>query len=208
MGFVDQPPFFCLLVWTIQQIYLFGDSILLSDLFLPLHQVSQLYFMSMVNKLGGKTFSTVSRISCRYTRSLFIWGMNSYYSMNCLDISFLGNCILSYNALPGQTTVKCLTGYCLALSVLGLLNKIGFSGFPTGLFTGLFNFARQKKTVYFKPYIGAFIALLIFLRFVIWNFQNDFAHALIYQCSFGENIRNQLYGFYLGTVSEYGLVAF
>lgn len=186
-GFVDQPPFSVLVLYINR--YLFGDSIFALRFIPAVASGLTVYFTClMVNKLGGKTFAAVLASAAVILAPVYL-GMNSYYSMNCLDILFWAIAFYLIILITDNSKMS----YWILLGIVcgtGLLNKIGFLWLSAGLFAGLLISPGRKELFTSKPYIGAFIALLIFSPFVIWNFQNDFAHA--------EFIRNAVSGKYFG----------
>ncbi|MCY7362964.1 MAG: glycosyltransferase family 39 protein, partial [Ignavibacteria bacterium] len=59
---------------------------------------------------------------------------------------------------------------------IGLMNKIGFLWLGFGFFAGLLFTEKRYELRTLKPYLTALIALTIFSPYVIWNYQNNFAH--------------------------------
>ena len=128
----------------------------------------------MVKETGGKTFATILASLAVILSPVYL-AMNSYYSMNSLDI-FLWS-LAFYIVILIINKDKTVHWLILGLVIgLGLLNKTGFLWFGAGLLAGLLISDKRKALLTFKPYITALIALLIFSPYVTWNLQNDFAY--------------------------------
>lgn len=172
-GYVDQPPLSIFILILSRN--LFGDSLFaLRSIPAVLSGLTVFITCLMVKETGGKTFATILASLAVILSPVYL-AMNSYYSMNSLDI-FLWSLafylvILIIN--KNKTVHWIILGIVLGL---GLLNKTGFLWFGAGLFAGLLLTDKRKELLTFKPYLTALIALAIFSPYLIWNFQNDFAH--------------------------------
>lgn len=172
-GYVDQPPLSIFILILSRN--LFGDSLFaLRSIPAVLSGLTVFITCLMVKETGGKTFATILASLAVILSPVYL-AMNSYYSMNSLDIFlwslafYLVMLIINKN----KTVHWIILGIVLGL---GLLNKTGFLWFCAGLFAGLLLTDKRKELLTFKPYLTALIALAIFSPYLIWNFQNDFAH--------------------------------
>ncbi len=172
-GYVDHPPL-SILILSLSR-YLFSDSLFALRSIPAVMSALTVYITClMVKETGGKTFATILASLAVILSPVYL-AMNSYYSMNSLDIFLWA--LAFYIVILIINKDKTVHWIILGLVIgLGLLNKTGFLWFGAGLFAGLLISDRRKALLTFKPYLSALIALLIFLPYVIWNFQNDFAH--------------------------------
>ncbi len=172
-GYVDQPPLSILLLNLSRNF--FGDSLFaLRSLPAVLSGLTVYLTCLLVKETGGKTFATILAALAVILSPVYL-AMNSYYSMNSIDI-FLWSLafylvILIIN--KDKTVYWVILGFVIGL---GLLNKTGFLWFAAGLISGLLLSDKRKELLTFRPYLTVLTALIIFSPYVIWNFQNDFAH--------------------------------
>lgn len=173
LGYVDQPPLSILILLINRN--LFGDSIFALRLIPAIAASLTVFFTCLTaSRLGGKTFSIILSSAAVIFAPVYL-AMNSYYSMNSIDILlwsvsfYIVIRIIQEDRFPDWIYLGILIG-------LGLMNKIGFLWFEFGFFMGLILTRERKHFVTVKPYITLAISFLIFLPYVIWNFQNDFAH--------------------------------
>lgn len=172
-GYVDHPPISIFLLFL--NIAVFGDSLFAVRL-LPavLSGLTVLFTCLMTLKLGGNLFSMVLAAVAVMLSPVYL-AMNSFYSMNCIDI-FLWSVSFYMIILIIKESRTSYWIYLGLIIGLGLMNKIGFLWFEFGFFTGLLLTQKRKEFLTIKPYLTLIISILIFLPYVIWNFQNDFAH--------------------------------
>jgi len=185
LGYVDQPPL-SIFILAVNRLLL-GDSIVALR-FLPALTGATTVFVTglIVRELGGKrTAITISSMVC--ILSLMRLGMDSIYSMNTFDHLLWALAVYAFVRLI--KTEQPHYWFAIGLTIgLGLLNKISlvWLGFGMGaalLFSPLRFWLKRPQ-----PYLAAFLALLLFLPYIIWNVTHDFAHL--------EFIRNATTGKY------------
>lgn len=182
-GYVDHPPFsiYVLKLSTL----LFGDSLFAIRIVPALCGAITVFITGLITKeLGGKSYAQF--LSCLCSFSLITLAMNGYYSMNSLDI--LCWAIATYLIVRIVATDQPILWIWLGIVLgLGLLNKIGVSFLGVGLLVGLLVTPQRKWLTTLWPYLAAGIALLIFMPYVFWNINNDFAHLeFIHNASAGK----------------------
>jgi hypothetical protein len=173
IGYVDHPPFsiYVLAVWKL----IFGDSVFAIRLVPAIASGITVFFTGLtIKKMGGGKLALLAGI-IPVTLAPILLGMFTIFSMNSLSIMFWIISIYIALLIIQQPKPK----YWILLGIMigiGSLNKIDFTWFGLGFFISLIFTEQRKhlKTVW--PYIMTAIAILIFLPFVIWNFQHDFAH--------------------------------
>jgi 4-amino-4-deoxy-L-arabinose transferase-like glycosyltransferase len=183
IGYVDQPPF-SIYVLAVNRL-LFGDSIVALRL-VPalLHAVTVFLTGLMARELGGGRFAQVLAAVAAIVSPIYL-GMNGVYSMNCIDIVLWT--AAAYTLLRLIKTEQ--PRYWIVLGVvlgIGLLNKISVLWLGAGIAVGL---ALTPERRWFKtqwPWIAGGIALLMFLPYIIWNLQHDFAHLEFIRKASGE----------------------
>jgi len=172
-GYVDHPPLSIFILYISKTI--FGDSLFAIRLLPALLSGLTVFFTClMALRLGGKTFSLTLSAAAVILAPVYL-AMNSFYSMNSIDI-FLWS-VSFYLVMLIIKENK--TSYWIYLGLfigLGLMNKIGFLWFEFGFFTGILLTHKRKEFLTVKPYLTLIISFVIFLPYIIWNFQNDFAH--------------------------------
>ncbi len=192
LGYVDQPP---LSIWILSASrMLFGDSVFALRLLPAFAGAATVFVIGLIaRELGGRRFAeALAALAAVF--SLIKLGMDSIYSMNSIDhlawaLTFLVCIRLIKNEHSGSNSQRqwLLLGIILGL---GLLNKISVAWLGAGLFTGMLLTNTREWLTTRWPWIAGVIACLIFLPFIIWNVQNNFAHL--------EFIRNATGGKYSG----------
>ncbi len=171
-GYVDQPPFSLFLLKASRLV--FGDS-LTGIRMIPtlMHTGTVVVTGLMVKEMGGKMYALLLASVVVLLSPIHI-AMTSFYSMNSIDIflwslaSYLILRLINTQAPMNWMVLACVLG-------VGLLNKISVLFLGAGIFVGLVITNRQWFATRW-PYIVGAIALLIFLPYVWWNAQNDWAH--------------------------------
>jgi len=171
-GYVDQPPFSLFLLKLTR--LLFGDSLAAIRLIPGLmHTVVIVITAMMVKEMGGRLFAIF--LACLVVAlSPIHLGMSLIYSMNSIDIVLWSLAI--YFVLKIINTESQF--YWIWLGILlgiGLLNKISVLFLGFGIFVGLL-FTNRHYFLTRWPYLAGSIACLLFLPYIVWNFNNDFAH--------------------------------
>ncbi|MEO6696310.1 MAG: glycosyltransferase family 39 protein [Ignavibacteria bacterium] len=187
IGYVDQPPLSVLILFLYRMIG--GDS-LFAIRFLPAVNSALTVFITcmMTVKMGGKTFAIILTSLAVIFAPVYL-AMSSYYSMNSFDILLWALAIYLIIKIINENK----TSYWILLGIvmgLGLLNKISFFWLGFGFFIGILLSEKRKLLLTSNPYLSSLIAIAIFSPYIIWNFQNDFAHI--------EFIKNATSGKYSG----------
>ncbi len=170
LGYVDHPP---LSIWILRmQVETFGDS-LLSIRTVPFlaAEISIVIAGIIAHRLGGNDssilFSMLSVALCPV-----LLGLTKFYSMNSLDLLLWGSAILYFIACLQKPELKnwSILGILLGL---GLINKYGILMPGAGFFLGLL-FSRFRRLLLRPgPYLTGFIACLIFLPHLYWQYSHE-----------------------------------
>jgi len=173
LGFVDHPPLSIYLLKVSS--LLFGRSLFPLRILPAIAGALTVLFTGLtVKKMGGRGLA-VSIAGLSIISAPILLAMNTFYSMNCIDILLWS--IAAYLVLvvfqEKSPRFWIILGVVLGL---GLLNKISMAWFGAGLALVLLVTKNRKNLVTPWPYITALIAFLIFSPFIIWNMTNDFAH--------------------------------
>ena len=173
-GYVDHPP---LSVFGLALVrILFGDSLFAIRLVPALAVSGTVVFTGlMVRQMYGGPWAILLAGLSVGLAPIFL-AMGTFYSMNSLDMllwSVAGYLVLR---IVEEPTRRRWIGLGIVMG-LALLNKISFLWFGAGLFVGLLLIPRLREQLRTPgPYVAGGIAFLLFLPFVIWNVQHDFAH--------------------------------
>lgn len=173
LGYVDQPPL-SIYILAISRI-IFGDSLFALRL-IPAFAAALTVFITglMVRELAGGKIALMLGCLAVIVAPIHL-GMNTFFSMNSFDMllwalaAYITILIIKHK----NEKLWLLLGFIIGL---GLLNKIGFLWFSLGLFLALLMTPQRKQLLTIWPYAAAFIALLFFSPYIIWNIQHDFAH--------------------------------
>jgi hypothetical protein len=171
-GYVDQPPFSLFLLALNR--FLFGDSLFAIRIIPAVAGSLTVFTVGLITReLGGGRFAQGLSALAALASPAYL-AMSSFYSMNALDI--LAWTLLAYSTVRLRTTgnPRCWVAIGLILG-LGALNKISIIWLGAGLYVGLLvtSYRRWFRTPW--PYAAAGLAFLLFLPYIVWNFQNDFA---------------------------------
>ena len=186
-GYVDQPPLSIFLLAISR--FIFGES-LVGLRFLPaLAAGGTVYFGGlMAREMGGKVFAQMLAAVAVLVSPIYL-GMMSIYSMNSFDIL----CWAAVGYLVVRLIKTQSPHYWIWLGVVlgfGLLNKIDVLWLGLGVGVGVLLTPERRWLRTRWPWLGAGVALVLFLPYVIWNITHDFAHL--------EFIRNASAGKYSG----------
>jgi hypothetical protein len=186
LGYVDQPPL-SIYILALNSI-LFGKSLFAIRLIPAVAGALTVLFTGiMVRKLGGGRFAI--GVAClSLIVAPVILAMNNFYSMNCLDILLwaLAAYLLIRMVKEDNPRLWILLGLVIGF---GLLNKISMGFFALGLFIAIMVTKQRKDLTTPWPYVGAGLAVILFLPYIIWNVSNDMAHL-----EFIRNTSNVKYG--------------
>lgn len=173
MGYPDQPPLSLFILSMSRAI--FGDS-LFALRFLPALASSSTVFLTglIARRLGGGRFAQFMAATGSLC-SLILIGMGNIFSMNVFDILLWS--IAIYIVLEivqtGQKNLWLLLGIVVGL---GALNKISMFWLGAGVAVGLVLTPERRWLKTPWPWLCGIIAASLFSPYVVWNFQNDFAH--------------------------------
>lgn len=173
LGYVDQPPL-SIYFLTLSRL-LFGDSLFALRLLPAFAGAFTVFFTGlMVRKLGGRAIAMVTACTAMIAAPIIL-GMNGVYSMNCFDILLwtLAAYILVRIIKEENPKLWLMLGVIIGL---GLLNKISMGFFAIGLIAAIILTKQRKHLTTKWPYIAGFIAIVLFLPYIIWNLMHDFAH--------------------------------
>jgi hypothetical protein len=173
LGYVDQPPL-SIYILAFSRL-LIGDSLFALRLLPAIAGALTVFIIGlMARRLGGGAFAAGLACMAALVSPIFL-GYDTIYSMNCFDLLLwaLGSYVLILIIEESTPRRWLILGVIIGL---GLLNKISMGWFGAGLFIGLIATRQRAELRTRWPYIAAALALLIFLPFIIWNVQHDFAH--------------------------------
>lgn len=169
-GYVDQPPLSILLLKLMRLI--FGDS-LLAIRILPVLGGALLVFLTglIAREIGGKKYAVLLASLAAFAPigNFFFFNI---YSMNFLDVLFWQGCIFIVIRIIKTNNPKYWLVFGL-IAGLGLQNKISVLFLCLGVFAGVL-LTRERKYFASKYFwMGAAIALLLFLPYIVWNMAHD-----------------------------------
>ncbi len=172
-GYVDQPPFSIFLL-AIQRA-LVGDSLVMLRLFPAIAGAATVFLTGIiVRELGGHLFAILIADLASFA-SLILLAFFSIYSMNAFDVLIwtLAFYLLLRIAHADGARLWILLGLVLGI---GLLNKTGVLWLGCGLAVGLVatQWRAWLKTPW--PWLAGGLAILLFLPYIVWNINHDFAH--------------------------------
>ncbi|MBI2428960.1 MAG: glycosyltransferase family 39 protein, partial [Ignavibacteriales bacterium] len=172
-GYVDQPPLCAFLLKISRSI--FGDSIFAIRI-IPsaAHEATVFLAGAITKKFGGEKFAQLlSSVSVALAPGIV--GMMGIYTMNAIDILLWQ--VVIYFVIRLFETKDVKYWYWIGFAIgLGLLNKISMGWLAAGLAIGFLVTPERKMLKNVHPWIAAGIATLLFLPYVVWNIQHDFAH--------------------------------
>jgi len=185
LGYVDQPPL-SIFILAVNRLVL-GDSIVALR-FLPALVGAATVFVAglIVRELGGGRTAIIVA-SLAGILSIIRIAMDSIYSMNTFDHLFWAIAVFAFVRLIRTEDPR--YWYAMGLAIgLGLLNKVSLMWLGFGIVAALVFSPLRFWLKRPQPYIAAFLVLLLFLPYIIWNVTHDFAHL--------EFIRNATRGKY------------
>ncbi|MEO8232853.1 MAG: glycosyltransferase family 39 protein [Ignavibacteriota bacterium] len=170
-GYVDQSPLSLLILYISTN--LFGDSLLGIRILAYIASCVTVFMSGIIaRELGGGRFAqitaAVSVLFCGV-----ILGGGSYFSMNVFDILF-STMTFYYIIRLIKTDDKKYWIYIGILFGIGLQNKLSFLFLGAGFAIALLLTNLRKNLLSKELWIGAALALLIFLPNIIWQITNGF----------------------------------
>ena len=170
-GYVDQPPLSIAILWVTR--HLLGDS-LYAIRFLPALAGAAVVLLAalMTRKLGGGTFAQwFASLSAVAAPGLI--GHGKLFSMNPFDVLFWAVAAYIVVVILSDERPKLWILFGIVVG-LGLLNKYSMGFMVIGLVTGLLLTRHRKQLATKWFWIGATVAVLMFLPHVIWQVSNGF----------------------------------
>jgi hypothetical protein len=169
-GYVDQPPLSILLLKLIR--LTLGDSIIAVRL-LPVLGAALFVFLTglLAKELGGKKFA-VALAAAAAAGAIGNFFLFSIYSMNFLDLLFWQACFFIIIRLIKTNDPKYWLIFGLVAGI-GLQNKISVLFLCFGLAIGLLLTKERKYLKNKYLWLGAAIAGLLFLPYILWNMANE-----------------------------------
>ncbi len=193
-GYVDQPPFSIYLLAVNR--FLFGDSIFALRLIPAILGALTVFFAGLTARAMGGTLRAQLFAALGVFAMPILFGMNSIYSMNSIDIFLwtLGGYFVVRLITTGQPRYWLILGCIVGI---GLLNKISMGWFGAGLALAVI---LTKERAWLKtpwPFIAGAIAFLLFLPYIVWNIQHDMAHLTFIRNASGGKYSSQNAGTFL-----------
>ncbi len=170
-GYVDMQPLSALFLALSR--LLFGDTIFGIKIFSYLAGSAIVFISGLIaRELNGSKFAQI------FTAFLVIFsgtvlGVSSYFSMNSFDILLAALMFYFLIRLINTNNSKLWLVIGLIFG-LGLQNKLTFLFLGFGLAVGIILTKNRKHLKSKEIWIGAAIALIIFLPNIIWQFVNNF----------------------------------
>jgi len=173
IGYVDHPPLsiWLLSAWT----FLFGDS-LFSIRFLPALCSGLTTFVvgTIARGFGGETYALVLACLASMLAPIFL-GFFGIFSMNAFDVVLWALAFLMLQTLAETHQPK--YWYWLGLILgLGALTKISMLWLGAGIFIAVLLTSHRTALRSMAPWLAGCLAAALFVPYVIWNVNHDFAH--------------------------------
>lgn len=170
-GYVDLQPFSAVILDISRT--LFGDSILGIRIFSYLAGSAIVFISGLIaRELQGSRFTQIfTGFSVIF--SGVVLGVSGYFSMNSFDILFAS--LMFYFLLRMINTG--IPKYWIIIGILfgiGLQNKLTFLFLGLGLLTGILLTKYRQHLKSKELWIGALIALILFLPNIIWQISNNY----------------------------------
>jgi len=170
-GYVDQPPLIAVITWLERATL--GDS--LSALhFLPAVAAGLRVLLTglIARELGARRFGMALACVCVMVAPIYL-GLDSLLTMNVFESLFwMGAALLALKIFNGASPKLWLL-FGIVCGV-GLLNKHSMLFFGFGLLVGLLLTQQRKQLRQPWLWLGALIALLVFLPNFLWQLHRDF----------------------------------
>ena len=168
-GFVDQPPLCAAILRAITAVA--GSSLVAIRVIPALAGAATMVFVGLlVREFGGGLYALLLAGLAVLVNPLFLF-MHHYYSMNCFDILFWAGAMLLFARLLRGGDPRWWLALGLLLG-LGMMNKIGVAWLAAGIFAGVVFTHHRRMLRAPWPWLGAGIALVILLPYILWNLQH------------------------------------
>jgi Dolichyl-phosphate-mannose-protein mannosyltransferase len=165
-GYVDQPPLIALVAWIARHV--FGHSIVGLRIFPVLAGAAVVFLTGIVaRELGGGRFAQALAATAILFAPAFL-AFDSFFSMNAFEPFFWGVCAWIVVRIVKGASPKLWLAFG-ALAGVGIENKHSMLVFGFALAAGLLLSGESRRFRTKWIWIGAFVALLIFLPNLIWE---------------------------------------
>ncbi|PKL83225.1 MAG: hypothetical protein CVV24_06120 [Ignavibacteriae bacterium HGW-Ignavibacteriae-3] len=170
-GYVDQPPL-SLFILAISRT-LFGESILGIRIFAYIAGSATVFVSGLLaRELGGRKFAQVLTATTVLFCGVAL-GLSGYFSMNVFDV--LLSVFLFYYIIKLIKRDDSKIWYTIGIIFgIALQNKLTPLFLAAGLAAGMLLTNHRKYFLTKELYLGALIALLIFLPYLIWQVMHGF----------------------------------
>jgi hypothetical protein len=170
-GYVDQPPLIAVITW-LERVTV-GDSLPALH-FLPAVAAGLRVILTglIAQELGARRFGMVLACVCVMVAPIYI-GLDSLLTMNVFESLFWMSAALIALKVFYGASAKLWLVFGVVCGV-GLLNKHSMLFFGFGLFVGLLLTKQRKQFASSWIWLGALIALLIFLPNLLWEIHRGF----------------------------------
>ena len=181
-GYVDQPPLIALLTWIAR--HLFGESLYALRLLPALAAAVTVWLTGkLAREMGGSFFAQSLAAIASMAAPVYLL-MHHWMTMNAFEpLIWLGAVWCIVRAI-NQADPRYWLGFGLLVG-LGMENKYTTAFFALAVFVALFLTPQRRFLSTPSIWLGAFLALLIFLPNLVWLVRHDFPFLELMQ-----NIRN------------------
>ncbi len=199
-GYVDQPPLSLFILYVSRAV--FGESILGIRILSYAVSCGTVFISGLIaREMGGKKFSQILTQVC-VVFSPVVLGGGSIYSMNSFDVFFAASAFYTLVKLIRTENLKLWLVFGI-ISGIGLQNKLSFLFIGFGTAVSLLLTKNRKYFLTKEIYIGALIALIIFLPHLIWQIQNGFPTIeFMRNAAERKNVRLGFAEFFVGSMME------
>ncbi len=185
-GYVPYPPLTPFLAWI--ELHLFGTSLAGFRFFAALAQCAAMVLSGLIaRELGGRRFAQIV----------------AAFSIACMPFSLIMSSMLMYSSLDllwwvavAYFTLRLINSgnlrWWLALGLvfgLGLMTRYTVAICAAGLFVGVLATPLRRQLLTPWPWLGALLALLIFLPNLIWQWRHDFIYLDFVRAIHARDIR-------------------
>jgi hypothetical protein len=204
LGYVDQPPLSIFVLKAVRLIM--GDS-LFALRFLPALLGAAAVFLTALTarRLGGGKFAQGLSALAVAVAPVFLGNGGRYFSMNAFDIFFWA--LAGYLVILIIATNRDRLWPVFGLVVgFGLLNKYSLGFFVIWLVVGLILTSERRRLFNGWFWLGAAIALFIFLPHILWEIKLGFPSLeFMRNASRLKNMPMSPLAFFLGQMGEVGV---
>jgi 4-amino-4-deoxy-L-arabinose transferase-like glycosyltransferase len=199
-GYVDQPPLSIFILSVSRK--LFGESIIGIRIFAYIASCITVFISGLIAREfgAGKFIQAITALSVIFCA--VILGGGNYFSMNAFDILF--SAVIFYLLIRLIKYDNPKTWILLGIVFgIGLENKLTPLFIAFGLAIGLLLTKQRKYFLSKELYIGASIALLIFLPNLIWQMMNGYPTLeFIHNATVMKNVQFGFIGFFVNALIE------